>query len=58
MHSDLALSIHLYLSLNTTWHSPSHSFGGISDSPRLACSDSEAWIEVEPSAEDQAYLLK
>jgi len=28
----------------------------VSDSPRPACSDTEAWIEVEPSAEDQAYL--
>ena len=28
----------------------------VSDSPGLACSDSEAWIEVEPSTEDQAYL--
>jgi len=31
---------------------------GVSDSLELACSDSEAWIEVEPSAEDQAYLSK
>ena len=29
---------------------------GVSDSPGLACSDSKAWIEVEPFAEDQAYL--
>ena len=26
----------------------------VSDSPRLACSDSEVWIEVEPSAANQA----
>jgi len=25
---------------------------GVSDSPRLACSDSEVWIKVEPSAEN------
>ena len=29
---------------------------GVSDSLGLACLDSKAWIEVEPSAEDQAYL--
>ena len=29
---------------------------GVSDSSRLACSGSEAWMEVEPSTEDQAYL--
>ena len=29
---------------------------GVSDSLGLACSDSEAWIEVEPFAEDQVYL--
>ena len=28
---------------------------GVSDSPKLA-SDSEAWIKVEPSTENQAYL--
>jgi len=35
-------------------HLPTH--WGVSVSPELACSDSEAWIEVEPSAKDQAYL--
>ena len=29
---------------------------GVSDSPEFACLDSKVWIEVEPSAEDQAYL--
>jgi len=29
---------------------------GASDSPGLVCLGSEAWTEVEPSAEDQAYL--
>ena len=29
---------------------------GVSDSPGLACSGPEAWIEVEPSTKDQAYL--
>ena len=29
---------------------------GVSDSPGLACSGSDAWIEVDPYAEDQAYL--
>jgi len=28
--------------------------GEFSDSPGLACSDTEAWIEMESSAEDQA----
>jgi len=29
---------------------------GVFDSPGLAYSGSEAWIEVEPSTEDQTYL--
>jgi len=52
---DLNLSIHMYLSLHATWYSPGHSLG-VFDSLGLACSASEAWIEVEPSAEDQFYL--
>ena len=38
----------LGINLNTHW--------GVSDSPELACSGSEAWIEVEPSTEVQACL--
>jgi len=38
----------LGMHLNICW--------GVSDSPGLACSGSEAWIEVEPSTENQAYL--
>jgi len=40
----MPLGIHL----NICW--------GVSDSPGLVCSGSEAWIEVEPSTEDQTYL--
>ena len=45
----------MYLSLHATWYSPATRWGA-SDSPGLACSGSEAWIEVEPSTEDQVYL--
>ena len=38
----------LGFNLNICW--------GVSDSPRLSCSGSEVWIEVEPSTKDQAYL--
>jgi len=38
----------LGIHLNICW--------GVSDSLKLACSGSEAWIEAEPSTEDQAYL--
>jgi len=30
--------------------------GLLSDNHGLACSDLEAWTEVEPSAEDEAFL--
>ena len=30
--------------------------GLLSDNPGLACSDLEVWTEVDPSAEDQAFL--
>ena len=50
---NLNLSVHVCLSLHTTWHPTTR--WGVSDSPKFACSDTEAWIEVEPSAEDQAY---
>jgi len=30
--------------------------GLLSDNPELACSDLKAWTELDPSAEDQAFL--
>jgi len=32
--------------------------GLLSDSPEPACTDSEAWNEVDPSVEDQVFLAK
>ena len=42
------LCMPLGINLNTRWE--------VSDSLGLACSSSKAWIEVEPSTEDQDYL--
>ena len=47
---------HAYTYLYMTLGFYLHICWGVSDSPELACSGSEAWIEVEPSTEDQAYF--
>ena len=47
--------VHMLLLILATWFLLAL-VGLLSDNPGLACSDLEAWTEVDPSAEDQAFL--
>jgi len=57
MLSNSDLSIHMCLSVHATW--PHFTTRWVaSNFPGLACPDPGGWTEVNPSAEDQAYLVK
>ena len=59
---DACLLIWIYLYTYTYLYTPLdihlNIYWGVFDSSELACSGSEAWIEVEPSTKGQAYLSK
>ena len=48
-------SVHMLLLIHVTWFLFAL-VGLLSDNSGLACSDPKTWIEVDSSAEDQAFL--